>query len=175
MLKRRGTTKSIINPTIEKQSFLRVSRKKEEKGDYIVDFILGMDECNESLLQLDCKKCCTSFHQTMFFSVPKTDTMRFSLLWETPQSIKERKDLKDLLGYYVRLMNNNVRSNLCCWGEEYVRTCVVLLCHAFHCPGVQCFMIYDSSAWGMEDSQKEKVIWDEKEQSRDSDEPVDLI
>jgi hypothetical protein len=52
---------------------------------------------------------------------------------------------------------------------------VVLLCHVFHCPGVQCFMIYDSSAWGMDDSQKEKAIWNEEEQSRFTDEPVELI
>jgi hypothetical protein len=36
-------------------------------------------------------------------------------------------------------------------------------------------MIYDSRAWGMKDSQKEKVIWNEEEQSRVTDEPVELI
>jgi hypothetical protein len=70
---------------------------KEEKGQYIVDFIYRMDECNESLLQLDCKKCRTSFDRTIFYSVPKMDTLRFSLLWETPNSIKQRKEIKDLV------------------------------------------------------------------------------
>ena len=135
-----------------------------------------MDECNESLLQLDCKKCRTSFDQTIFYSVPKTDTLRFSLLWETPQSVKERKEIKDLVGYYYkRYMDPDTCSDLCCWREEYVRTCVVLLCHVFHCPGVQCFMIYDSSAWGMDDSKKEKAIWNEEQQSTVTDEPVELI
>jgi hypothetical protein len=134
-----------------------------------------MDECNESLLQLDCKKCRTSFDQTIFYSVPKTDTLRFSLLWETPESIKTREEVKDLVGWYIRKMDSDTCSDLCCWREEYVRTCVVLLCHTFHCPGVQCFMIYDSRAWGMNDSQKEKAIWNEEEQSRVTDEPVELI
>ena len=36
-------------------------------------------------------------------------------------------------------------------------------------------MIYDSSALGMDDSQKEKAIWNEEKQSRVTDDPVELI
>jgi hypothetical protein len=45
----------------------------DEKGEYIVNFFLDMDESNEALLQLGCNRCCTSFDRTIF-SVFQTQT-----------------------------------------------------------------------------------------------------
>ena len=134
-------------------------KKKDEKGDCIVDYLFSLGEEHEKYATLACKKCLTSFYSGMQFVLPtKYDTIRWSLIWETPTSIRKRADLKDIVGTHVKFMCQEHFDSLCSWSLHYVQACMTLLVHAFHCPFVQCYLSQDRETWSVKDKNEQQWI-----------------
>ena len=76
-----------------KKELMAQLRKKseEEKGDCIVNYIQGMGEEYKECGTLGCNNCRTSFYNHFQLMVPSTrfDSMKWSLIWETPKTIKK--------------------------------------------------------------------------------------
>jgi hypothetical protein len=125
---------------------------RQDRIEYIVRTLKEMGDETDAWVNLDCNNCHTSFERYHPFRLPtRKDTMKWSLLWETPTSVKKRKDLQRLLGVYYKLLKSENFSDIVTWSEYDVQTCMVLLCHAYHCPGVQCFYIQGMEYWSSED------------------------
>jgi hypothetical protein len=134
---------------------LKRRKGREAKANYIVQFIQDIGDETDAFVQLCCKKCHTSHDSSYFFGVPTSKkTIKWSLLWESPTTVKKRKDLQDLLGNHWKLMSPSYFSDLCSWKNTDVETCMILLCHAFHCPGVQCGFIPGMDTWSSDDHEK---------------------
>ena len=73
-----------------KLSKLLRSKKANDKGNCIVDYIFTLGEEDEKYVTLGCKNCLTSFYSGIEFPVPmKYDTIRWLIIWETPKSIRQ--------------------------------------------------------------------------------------
>jgi hypothetical protein len=138
------------------QADLKKRKKREEKVNFIVAFLKEMGSAtSDAWVNLGCRKCHTSFESTQVFSLPtSTDTMKWSLIWETPNSVRKRKDLQKLLGNYFKQLTWYNFSDIVSWSYDDVQTCMVLICHAFHCPGVQCYFIQGMETWSKVDGDK---------------------
>ena len=124
--------------------------------DYI--FTLG-EEHEKNVTLVCCKKCLTSFYNRITFPVPtKYDTIRWSLIWENPTSIRLQDDLKDIVDTNVEHMDQPHFKALCSWSLHYVLTCRILITHAFHYPGVQCYLSQDRETWSTQDRDKQVEI-----------------
>ena len=96
----------------------------------------------------------------------RTDTIKWSLIWDTPKTIKKWEDLEFMVGTAAKyIMCDYSYQYLCSWSFPYMQTCMILLCHAFHCPGVQCYFIQDRKTWSKEDMEKQEEL-DIKEQQQ---------
>jgi hypothetical protein len=134
---------------------LKLRKKREEKVNFIAAFLKEMGGNSDSWVNLGCRMCRTSFDSNQYFTLPtRTDTMKWSLIWETPKSVEKRKDLKKLLDKYHKQLTSYNFSEIVSWSYDDVQTCMVLICHAFHCPGVQCYFIQGMDTWGKEDREK---------------------
>ena len=71
-------------------------------------------------------------------------------------------------------MDSNKQQSLCSWSFPYVQTCMILISHAFHCPGVQCYFIQDRKTWSKEDREKQDEV-DLEEQEKLETEEMKLI
>ena len=89
--------------------------------------------------------------------------IRWSLIWETPTSLNERDDLKDIVDANVRYMDQPHYHALCSWSLDYVQACMILILHAFHCPQVQSHLSPDRRTWSVEDRAEQEKI-DQKKQ-----------
>ena len=138
---------------------LREEKTYEDKGECIVNYLLCLGEPHEKKATLACKKCLTSFYSGFQFPVPTNyDTIRWKLISESPKSILSRKDLEEIVGKHVKYIDEPQKNALCSWSLYYVQVCMVLLSHAFHCPGVQCYLMQDRSTWSKEDCEEQEKI-----------------
>jgi hypothetical protein len=150
-------------------------KSQSEKADYILNSIQSIGEETDQWVTLGCKKCRTSFYSgNRMMVLTRTDTIKWSLIWKTPKTIRNQEDLALLIGKDVKYMHPYSFQSLCSWTFPYVQTCMILLCHAFHCPGVQCYFIQDRMTWSKEDREKQ-VELDRKDQTLMTENENDTI
>ena len=125
---------------------LKLRKKKEEKVNFIVAFLKEMGGNSDSWVNLGCRMCHTSFDSNQYFTLPtRTDTMKWSLIWENPTTVRKRKDLKKLLGKYFTQLTSYHISDIVSWSYDDVQTCMILI-YAMHYIVLECNVIL-SKAW----------------------------
>ena len=66
--------------------------------------------------------------------------------------------MKQIVGNHVKYIDAPQRNALCSWSVYYVQVCMLLLCHAFHCPNIQCYLSQDRRTWSKKDGEEQERI-----------------
>jgi hypothetical protein len=115
------------------------------------------DECN--LLLEDGKHTQNELvDKRNIFQIPSIEAIT-NYIGETPMSLRNDPIFKEHFGEYIKDLEDADLVLECHWPDNIVQVCmVVLLCHAFHCPTVQCCFISDwQLGKGEEDDKRAKA------------------
>ena len=118
-----------------------VPRNKVARREALLNEILKRPEGFETACFINCAECNTSIDRKTTIMVPNEGSEALTYLGHTPKSIREHALLKEHFGERLRDLTNGDWESICYWPSNWIEVIVVLLCHVFHCPGVQCFIV----------------------------------